>query len=88
MVIMRFVSWSGDGIEKFMWGREALAWSVAVRRVKSPVQQSTKVKDQCYGVTLSGKAVFTFCETACRYIYWLLYLAQIIANTLVDLNVI
>ena len=21
-----------------------------------------------YGVTLSGKAVFTFCETACRYI--------------------
>ena len=47
MVIMRFVSWSGDGIEKFVWGSEALAWSVAARRVKSPVQQSTKVKDQC-----------------------------------------
>jgi hypothetical protein len=47
MVIMRFVSWSGDGIEKFVWGREALAWSVAARGVKSPVQQSTKVKDQC-----------------------------------------
>ena len=47
MVIMRFVSWSGDGIEKFVWGRDALAWSVAARRVKSPVQQSTKVKDQC-----------------------------------------
>jgi len=30
-----------------VWGREALAWSVAARRVKSPVQQSTKVKDQC-----------------------------------------
>ena len=44
MVIMRFVSWSGDSIEKFVWGREALAWSVDARRVKSPVQQSTKVK--------------------------------------------
>jgi len=47
MVIMRFVSWSGDGIENFVWGREALAWSVDAGRVKSPVQQSTKVKDQC-----------------------------------------
>ena len=47
MVIMRFVSWSGDGIEKFAWGREALAWSVDARHVKSPVQQSTKVKDLC-----------------------------------------
>jgi len=49
------VSWSGDGIEKFVWGREALAWSVAARRVKSPVQQSTKVKDQylIFSLTLS-----------------------------------
>ena len=47
MVIMRFVSWFGDGIEKFVWVRVALAWSVAARCVKSPVLQSTKVKDQC-----------------------------------------
>ena len=77
MVIMRFVSWFGDGIEKFVWGREALAWSVAARRVKSPVQQSTKVKDQCLHSVKQHADI-----------YWLLYLAQIIANTLVDLNVI
>ena len=85
MVIMRFVSWSGDGIEKFVWGKEALAWSVAARRVKSPVQQSTKVKDQY----LWGDIV-RYLHSVKQHadIYWLLYLAQIITNTLVDLNVI
>jgi len=57
MVIMRFVSRSGDDIEKCVWGREAVAWSVAARHVKSPVQQSTKVKDQC----LWGDIVIGYC---------------------------
>jgi len=36
VVIMRFMSQSGDGLEKCVWGRESLAWSVTVRRVKKP----------------------------------------------------
>ena len=44
MIIRRFVSWSGDGIEKCVWGREALAWSVTVRCVKKPCLAQHKIK--------------------------------------------
>jgi hypothetical protein len=88
MVIMRFVSRSGDGIENCVLGREALAWLVTARYVKSPVPYSTKVKDQCLWGWQCQVRQYLHSVKQHADIYWLLYLAQIIANTLVDMNVI